>query len=327
MDSKIRNGIIAVIALHALAGVALLAAGAHSGAMLGLVGVAYLAGVKHSYDWDHIAAIDNTSRKFAAQGRYEPAVGLAFSLGHSSVVMLACVLVAFGANAVRSAFDEGTTANLVLGVTGASVAAIFLLLMGFFNLGAFGSTLKMARRIRGGYEPTAEDLEPKGLMSRLLSAPLRTVRSPLHLYSVGFLFGLGFDTASTIGLLVVTGSAALAGVPPLSLMAMPLAFTAAMTLCDGANGVAMTRLYARALSEPARRITFNLVVTGLSAASALFVSTLIVAEIARGAWGWSDPVTRSLAGVDLGHAGLMLVAAFLAVWAVAAVRERALQRA
>lgn len=322
MSTRIRNGIIVVIALHALAGIALIAAGPHSGAILGLAGIAYLAGVKHSYDWDHIAAIDNTSRKFAAHGRYEPTLGLAFSLGHSSVVMVASALVAFGAHAVRDAFDEGTTANFVLGLIGASVAAIFLLLMGLFNLGAFRSTLRVSRRMREGHEPSAEDLEPKGLVSRALSAPLRAVRRPLHLYGVGFLFGLGFDTASTIGLLVITGTAALAGAPPFALLAMPLAFTAAMTLCDGANGLAMTKLYARALAEPAKRIVLNLIITGVSAVSALFVSALISAEIAQTVWSWDDPVTRTLAGIDLGHAGLALVAVFLAIWAIAAIRER-----
>lgn len=326
MTHRIRNGLIVVISLHALTVLALIVAQAHSGALLGLVGVAYLAGVKHSYDWDHIAAIDNTSRKFAAQGKYEPAVGLAFSLGHSSVVMLASVLVIFGANAVRGAFDEGTTANFVLGMIGASVAATFLLVIGLFNLGAFRSTLQISRRVRAGYRPTVEDLEPRGLVSRLLAAPLRAVRRPIHLYGIGFLFGLGFDTASTIGLLVITGTAALAGVPPLALLAMPLAFTAAMTLCDGANGLAMTRMYAHALSEPAKRIAFNLVVTGLSAVSALFVSALILAEIAQSTWGWTDPVTRALSNIDLGHAGLVLIGTFLMVWAIAALQERTSSR-
>ena len=314
----------AVGILH-LAAVVLLAAGtAASGQPLafGLVLTAYLAGIKHSYDWDHIAAIDNSTRKFVAQRQDPTSVGFAFSLGHSSVVILAGALVVSGVSLVGRFMTEGSTGNLVLGLIGSGVSGLFLLAMGIFNGSAFLGAARSYRRVRGGGTVLPEELEAKGFVARLMARPLSRVRRPRNVYVIGFLFGLGFDTATTIGLLVMTTAASLAGVSPAALLALPLAFTAAMTLCDTANGVAMMRMYRSAIHDPLRKLGFNAVITGLSALSALFVAGIPLAGFCNAAFGLQDPLTAWLGGIDLGDAGLLLVAAFLALWAAATLRAR-----
>jgi nickel/cobalt transporter (NiCoT) family protein len=314
----------AVAVLHAAAVVLLLAgtAGAGQPLALGLVLAAYVAGIKHSYDWDHIAAIDNSTRKFVAQRRDPVSVGFAFSLGHSSVVILAGVLVVSGATLVGRLMEEGTTGNLLLGLIGSGVSGLFLLMMGIFNGSAFLQAAQLYRSARTGASISVEDLEAKGFVARLLAKPLSRVQHPRNIYVIGFLFGLGFDTATTIGLLVMTTAASLAGVSPLALMALPFAFAAAMTMCDSLNGVAMMRMYKSAIHDPSRKLGFNAVVTGISALSALFISVITLGGFFNAAFGLGDPVTAWLASIDLGDAGLLLVAVLLSVWGVSALRGR-----
>ncbi|UKA54787.1 nickel transporter [Arthrobacter sp. FW305-BF8] len=314
----------AVGILHLAAVVLLVAGTAASGQPLafGLVLTAYLAGIKHSYDWDHIAAIDNSTRKFVAQRQDPTSVGFAFSLGHSSVVILAGALVVSGVSLVGRFMTEGSTGNLVLGLIGSGVSGLFLLAMGLFNGSAFLGAARHYRRVRGGGTVLPEDLEAKGFVARLLARPLSKVRRPRNVYVIGFLFGLGFDTATTIGLLVMTTAASLAGVSPVALLALPLAFTAAMTLCDTTNGVAMMRMYKSAIHDPLRKLGFNAVITGLSALSALFVAVITLGGFLNAAFGLKDPLTAWLGAIDLGDAGLLLVAAFLALWGAASLRGR-----
>ncbi len=314
----------AVAALH-VAAVGLLVAGAAGGGQplaLGLVLTAYLAGVKHSYDWDHLAAIDNSTRKFVAQRQDPVSVGFAFSLGHSSVVILAGVLVVAGASMVGQFIDDGSAGNLVLGLIGSGVSGLFLLAMGLFNGSAFVRTARLYRSSRSGVAIDPRDLEAKGFVARLLARPLSRVRRPRNIYVIGFLFGLGFDTATTIGLLVMTTAASLAGVSPLALIALPLAFAAAMTLCDSLNGVAMMRMYRSALDDPRRKLGFNAAVTGISALSALFIAVITLGGFFNVAFGLHDPLTGWLGAIDLGDAGLLLIALLLAVWGAASLPRR-----
>jgi high-affinity nickel-transport protein len=314
----------AVGILHLAALVLLVAGTAASGQplALGLVLTAYLAGIKHSYDWDHIAAIDNSTRKFVAQRQDPTSVGFAFSLGHSSVVILAGALVVSGVSLVGSFMTEGSTGNLVLGLIGSGVSGLFLLAMGLFNGSAFLGATRSYRRVRGGGTVLPGELEAKGFVARLMARPLSKVRRPRNVYVIGFLFGLGFDTATTIGLLVMTTAASLAGVSPVALLALPLAFTAAMTLCDTTNGVAMMRMYKSAIHDPLRKLGFNALITGLSALSALFVAVLTLVGFCNAAFGLKDPLSGWLGAIDLGDAGLLLVAGFLALWGVATLRGR-----
>ena len=319
----------AVAALHAAAVVLLLAGGAGNAGGTGapaltggLVLTAYLAGVKHSYDCDHLAAIDNSTRKFVASRQDPVSVGFAFSLGHSSVVTLAGVLVIAGAAAIGEFMQDGSTGNLVLGLIGSGVSGLFLLAMGLFNGSAFARSAQAYRRTRSGASIDPQDLQPTGLVARLLARPLASVRRPRNIYVIGFLFGLGFDTATTIGLLMMTTAASLAGVPPIALLALPLAFTAAMTLCDSLNGMAMMRMYRSALDDPQRKLGFNALVTGISAVSALFIAVITLGGFVNAAFALDDPLTVWLGSVDLGDAGLLLVALLLAVWGAAALKVR-----
>ncbi|MBT2514979.1 HoxN/HupN/NixA family nickel/cobalt transporter [Arthrobacter sp. ISL-30] len=311
-----------VAALHCAAVVLLLVGTASQPLALGLVLTAYLAGVKHSYDWDHIAAIDNSTRKFVAQGKQPVSVGFAFSLGHSSVVVLAGILVVSGATVVGRFMEEGSTSNLVLGLVGSAVSGLFLLAMGIFNGSAFLRAARLYGTARAGGTIDVDDLEAKGVIARLLARPLARVQRPRNIYVIGFLFGLGFDTATTIGLLVMTTAASLAGVSPLALLALPLAFTAAMTLCDSLNGVAMLNMYRSAITDPRRKLGFNAVVTGVSAFSALFIAAITLGGFVNSAFRLEDPVTAWLGSIDLGDAGLLLVGVLLAVWGVASLRGK-----
>ncbi|MFY9637102.1 MAG: nickel transporter [Cellulosimicrobium cellulans] len=315
----------AVAALH-FAAVVLLFGGTAGGGQplaLGLILTAYLAGVKHSYDWDHLAAIDNSTRKFVAQRQDPVSVGFAFSLGHSSVVILAGVLVVAGASTVGQFMEDGSAGNLVLGLVGSGVSGLFLLAMGLFNGSAFVRVTHAYRSSKGGGRIDAADLESHGFVAQLLAKPLSRVRRPRNIYVIGFLFGLGFDTATTIGLLVMTTAASLAGVSPLALIALPLAFTAAMTLCDSLNGVAMMRMYRSALDDPRRRLGFNAAVTGISALSALFIAAITLGGFVNTAFGLQDPLTAWLGAIDLGDAGLLLIALLLAVWGAASLKRSA----
>ena len=313
-----------VAGLHVAVFVLLLAGSATAAQplALGLVMTAYLAGIKHSYDWDHLAAIDNSTRKFVAQHKDPVSVGFAFSLGHSSVVTLAGLLLVAGATSIGQFMEDGTVENKVLGLIGSAVSGLFLLAMGLYNGSAFLRASQVYRNVRAGGELRADDLEAKGLIARLLAKPLSKVERPRNIYVIGFLFGLGFDTATTIGLLVITTTASLAGVSPLALMALPLAFTAAMTLCDSANGVAMMKMYKSAIQNPQRKLGFNAAITGISAVSALFISVITLTGFVNAAFELEDPVSALLGGVDLGDAGLILVGLLALVWALSTLRSR-----
>lgn len=316
---RVRVGctLAAVAALHVLAAGLLsttLAPGAEPLA-LGVVLTAYAAGMKHSYDWDHISAIDNSTRKFVSEGMNPASVGFAFSLGHSLVVTLAGIMVVAGAQFVSGAFEEGSSANHVLGLIGAGVSGVYLLVLGLYNASISVGLLRAASRGGVTVRGHRHDLDGNwGLVSRLLRKPLQRVRRPRDIFVLGFLFGLGFDTATTIGLLLLTVSASLAGVPAFALLGLPVAFTAAMTLCDTLNGLGMMKLYSSALTETGTRRRFNATVTLISAVSALFIAAITLGGFLHDLLGLEDPMTAALADVDLGQAGLALIAVFGLVW-------------
>lgn len=292
----------------------------------GLVATAYLTGVRHSYDWDHIATIDNSTRRFVAQGKEPASIGLAFSLGHSSVVMVAGTLVVAGAAFVSTLIQDGTRANTVLGLVGGTVSGLFLLVMGGYNAAASHRSWSVRRRARRGEAVSAGDLEAQGLISRALAKPLSRVESSRHVYTLGFLFGLGFDTASTMSLLILTTSASVAGVSGWTLLSLPFFFASGMCLCDSLNGFAVVRMYRSAWQDPVRKLGFNAVITGISAFSALFVSVITIGGVLHQVFDLHDPLTTGLAAVDLGHAGLLLIGVMFAVWGSAALVWRSTRR-
>ncbi|MFE7423325.1 HoxN/HupN/NixA family nickel/cobalt transporter [Rhodococcus sp. NPDC057529] len=310
-----------VVALHVLA-LGLLGLGAVEGTAplaAGLVTTAYLTGVRHSYDWDHIATIDNSTRRFVAQGKQPTSVGLAFSLGHSSVVMVAGTLVVAGAGFVSSLLQDGTAAHTTLGLVGGTMSGLFLLVMGGYNTAACHRSWSLRRRVQQGQSLSPGDLETRGLVSRVLAKPLSRVRSPRHIYTLGFLFGLGFDTASTISLLILTASASMVGVSGWTLLSLPFFFAAGMCLCDTLNGLAVLKMYRSAWQDPTRKLGFNTVITGISAFSALFISVITIGGVLHHGLDLHNPLTSWLATIDLGHAGLLLIGIIFVAWGLAAL--------
>jgi high-affinity nickel-transport protein len=236
------------------------------------------------------------------------------------------VLVVAGAAFMSSLLQEGTAANTVLALVGGSVSGGFLLLIGCFNAAAARRAWTLRARAHAGAALEPHQLEAQGLLTRLLARPLSRLVTPRGMYVLGFLFGLGFDTASTMSLLILTASASLSGVSAWTLASLPFFFAAGMCLCDSLNGFAVLRLYRTAWQDPARKLGFNAAVTGASAVSALFIAAITIGGVAHRGLGLHDPLTTWLAGVDLGEAGLALVALMLAFWGVAALLERARRR-
>jgi len=324
---RVGAALATVATLHVI-GLGLLAyavLGGGAGAVpVGVAAFAYLRGLVRSFDFDHISMIDNSTRKLVAEGRTPAAVGLAFSLGHSSVVVATGVLLVAGAGFVRVALDPSSGAARVLGLVGLSVSGLYLLLVAVANLAAFGQAWRLRQALRAdpGLEVPPDALTPRGPAARLMTAPLARVRHAWHVYVVGVLFSLGFDTASQIGLLMLTASAALAGAPAASLLCLPFLFTAAMTLGDTGNGLMMLRLYRRAERDPARMVGYNLLVTGVSILSGLLVAVLAAATLLTEEAGWRTGALQALAGVDTSYAGYLLVGFFAVIGTVAALLWR-----
>ena len=272
-----------IIALH-LIGLGLLSIGVISGAAgavtVAVAAVAYFRGLLHSYDFDHVSMIDNSTRKFVTEGRNPASVGLAFSAGHSTVVIVSGILVIAGAGVVRTALDENSGVARALGIIGLSVSGLYLTLVAIANLATFVQALRLKRALAADprLEIPPDALTPRGPAARMMTAPLKRIRHPRHVYLIGFLFSLGFDTSSQIGLLILTAGAALAGAPAISLLCLPILFTAAMTLGDTLNGLMMLRMYASAHEDPKRKINYNLLVTGVGIVSGLVVGSIAEAN-------------------------------------------------
>ncbi|MBB1517023.1 HoxN/HupN/NixA family nickel/cobalt transporter [Tessaracoccus sp. MC1679] len=312
-----RATVSVVASLHAL-GLALLALGVASGGA-GLVAsavVAYALGLRHAVDADHIAMIDNSTRKFVAEGRRSAAVGLAFSAGHSTVVLVAAALVIAGTGWIGSTIDEDSVTRHWLGVVGAGVAATYLAAIAVTNL----PVLARAWADLGRAGPAGPGVH--GGVSRVLLAPLARVRQPWHVYGFGLLFGLGFDTASSVAVLVLAVGLP-AGTAPLVLLSLPLLFAAAMTLGDSLNGFLMLKMYSSA--QHRKRARYNVVITAVSIAAAVAISLITFAGLASDL-GVRLPAIDALAGVDTDWAGIGLLVFFalIGVGAAAAVRWRSL---
>jgi nickel/cobalt transporter (NiCoT) family protein len=309
----------AVIGVLHVVGLGLLTVGVltdRAGAItIGLAALAYFRGLVHSFDFDHVSMIDNSTRKFVAEGRNPASVGLAFSAGHSTVVILTGIGVIAGAGFVRTALEEESGAARVLGIIGLSVSGLYLLLVAIANLAAFLQAWRLRRALKEdpALQVPPEALTPRGPAARIMTAPLRRVKHPRHIYVIGFLFSLGFDTSSQIGLLVLTAGAALAGAPALTLLCLPLLFTAAMTLGDTCNGLMMLKMYRSAQDSPARKINYNLLITGVGIVSALIVGTIAAATLLTEEAGLDLGVLSAAASLDTAYAGYLLAALFAVV--------------
>ncbi|HVV08008.1 HoxN/HupN/NixA family nickel/cobalt transporter [Amycolatopsis sp.] len=288
------------------------------GAGLGVT--AYTLGLRHAFDADHIAAIDNTTRKLMADGRSPVSVGFWFALGHSTVVLVLAVLVAAGAHTVATLTSDGSGTHEVLGVVGTGVSGLFLYLIGVLNLVALVGITRVWRSLRRGEFDEAElekHLARRGFFTRFLGKVTRAVTRPGQMYPVGLLFGVGFDTATEVTLLVLAGAGAAGGLPWYAVVVLPLLFAAGMSLLDTLDGVFMSLAYQWAFARPLRKVYYNITITGLSVAVAMIIGSIELVSLLHDDLGLADPVTSWIAGLDLNNVGFVIVGLFVLVWAIA----------
>src|SRR5688572_26950628 len=282
---------------------------------------AYMLGVRHAFDADHIASIDNTTRKLVGEGRSAVSTGFWFSLGHSSVVFAASLLLVAGVRSVADVVqDEESGVGQTLALVGTLVAGSFLVLIGLMNLAAAIGIARVFRQMRTGQFDEAElerHLHNRGFLARLLSRVTRRVSKPWHLYPVGLLMGLGFDTATQVALLVLAAGSAAFVLPWYAIMVLPVLFAAGMTLFDTADGVLMTRAYGWAFLKPVRKVFYNLTITVLSVTVALVIGALVLVGLLVERFSIDAGPLVWLASLDLSFVGFAIVALFVVTWGVA----------
>lgn len=330
-DRRSLAGMATFVALLHLAGfgvlVFLVAPAHYSLGATGVFGIgigvlAYTLGLRHAFDADHIAAIDNTTRKLLADGGRKPlSVGFWFSLGHSTVVFGLTFLLGVGVRALAGQVgDDSSVLHAVTGVVGSSVSGVFLWIIGLVNLGVLVGIVGVFRRMRRGEYDEAEleeHLAKRGVMNRFLGGLTRAVRRPWHIYPIGFLFGLGFDTATEVTLLVLAGGAAAFALPFYAVLVLPVLFAAGMSLLDTVDGVFMNVAYGWAFARPVRKVYYNITITGLSVAVALVIGTIELVGVLVQETGTTSGPLVAIADVPLDDAGYGIVGLFVVAWLVA----------
>ncbi len=329
-SERIRLVIMAmvVVGLLAVGGLLLLAASGHhyriSKTEVFGVGTGILAltlGIRHAFDADHIAAIDNTTRKLMAEGRRPLSVGFYFSLGHSTVVLVLTVLLAAGVRGLGSALnDRSSSLHQVTSVVGTLVSGTFLYAIAALNVVILVAIVAAMRELRSGRydeEEVERRLAERGFMNRILAPVARRVDEPWKMYPLGLLFGLGFDTATEVGLLVVSGTAVAGGLPFWAILSLPLLFAGGMSLFDTIDGCFMNFAYGWALSTPARKIYYNLVITIVSVAVAVVIGTIEILSLLGSELHLGGPLVGAASSIDLNVLGFVVVGVFVATWLVA----------
>lgn len=303
-------------------------------ALVGLGFAAYLFGLRHAFDIDHIAAIDDTVRYMLYKGRRPLGVGFFFSLGHSSVVLVLSLAITLAAPAVTQKIPQ---LQSIGGIIGATVSGVFLWIAGILNLLVLLDLLNVWQRSRSGthsHESLEESLARRGLLNRLLGGRFtRLMNHSWQMYPLGLLFGLGFDTASEIGLLAMTAGASAGSLPILAVLALPILFAAGMTLMDTTDGVLMSKAYDWALLNPIRRIFYNAATTGLSAGIALLIGSVELLQALVRELGLRGGLYDTIDQLDFGVLGYVVAGLFLlawggsvAVWKLAGLGDRADRR-
>ncbi|HKB33257.1 MAG TPA: HoxN/HupN/NixA family nickel/cobalt transporter [Candidatus Dormibacteraeota bacterium] len=308
--------------LHVAGWGLLFAAAAGQPTILALGGLAYTFGLRHAFDADHISAIDNTTRKLLQDGRKPVGVGFFFSLGHSTVVFIIAAALGLAVKwIVDGVAGNGGQLRSVGGMLGTVVSGGFLVLIGVLNLVILLDIVRVYRRLKaGGYDDKSLelDLTAGGVMSRIFGRLFRVIRHSWQMYPIGFLFGLGFDTASEVAILAISAGAAAKGLPFVAVIALPLIFAAGMSLMDTADGAFMAKAYSWAFTSPIRKVFYNLTMTSLSVFVALFIGGMELMQALIRAFGLKGGMFGAIAGFDLvGRAGYLIVAAFVVAWAAA----------
>ncbi|WLW49869.1 HoxN/HupN/NixA family nickel/cobalt transporter [Streptomyces sp. YU58] len=288
---------------------------------IGIGVTAYTLGMRHAFDADHIAAIDNTTRKLMSEGQRPLSVGFWFSLGHSSVVFVLALLLSLGVKTLAGPVrDDGSRLHDVTGLIGTTVSGTFLYIIAAINLVILAGIWKVFRQMRSGHYDEAaleEQLNNRGFMNRLLGRVMKSITKSWQMYPLGLLFGLGFDTATEIALLVLAGSGAASGLPWYAILCLPVLFAAGMSLLDTIDGTFMNFAYGWAFSKPVRKVYYNLTITGLSVAVALLIGTVELLGLLAERLDLHGPFWDWIAGLDLNILGFVIVGLFFATWIVA----------
>src|SRR6478752_4700563 len=305
--TRLGGMVAAVVGLHVAGWVMLAAAlGGHYQISkttvfgVGTGALAYTLGMRHAFDADHIAAIDNTTRKLVSEGKRPLSVGFFFSLGHSSVVFVLAVLLNFGIRGLdKQVRNDNSGLHTITGLAG---------------------TIRVFREMRSGRyndEELEEQLNKRGLMNRFLGPLARRVDTPWKIYPIGFLFGLGFDTATEIALLVLAGTAVAGGLPFYAILSLPILFAAGMSLFDTADGCFMNFAYDWAFAKPVRKVYYNLTITGLSVFVAVFIGAIELLGLLSQNAHLNGSFWSFLAGFNINTAGFVIVGVFVVTWIVA----------
>ncbi|MGA8534224.1 MAG: HoxN/HupN/NixA family nickel/cobalt transporter [Candidatus Tumulicola sp.] len=293
--------------------------------LLGTALLAYTFGLRHAVDADHISAIDNVTRKLMQERKRPVAVGFYFSLGHSTVVVGLSVAIAFAAVFVKHGLPALENAGALIGT---SVSAGFLLLIAAINAVVLADIFRVFKRARTGQgycDRGVDDLlDQRGLMGRFFRPLLKVVDCSWKMYPIGLLFGLGFDTATEVGLLGIAAVEAGKGMPVYDILIFPLLFTAGMSLLDTTDGILMLGAYGWAFVKPARKLYYNMVITLISVLVALVVGGIEVANVIVGRFNLSGGpwnLVRAL-GENFGTLGFVIVGIFIAGWAISTIVYR-----
>ncbi|MGV1757532.1 HoxN/HupN/NixA family nickel/cobalt transporter [Rhizobium sp. A22-96] len=294
--------------------------------LLGIAFLAYMFGLRHAFDADHIAAIDNVVRKLIQEKKQPYAVGFFFSLGHSSIVLIASILIAATAAAMQSQLDSF---HDVGGVIGTTVSAVFLLLIGIANLFVLKGVWSAFKRARRGERIADEDLDTLlaggGLLARIFRPMFKVVTRSWHMYPIGFLFGLGFDTATEIGLLGISAAQAAQGMSFWTILVFPALFTAGMSLMDTLDSTLMTGAYGWAFVKPIRKLWYNMTITAASVVVAIFIGGIEALGLISDKLGLEGGFWRFIGELNdnLANFGFAVVGIFLLSWLISTVLYKA----
>jgi len=286
---------------------------------LGIGATAYVLGMRHAFDADHIAAIDNTTRRLMSRDQRPTSVGFWFALGHSTIVFALALVIALGARALPNQLLNGhSSAHGVLVLIGTGVSSLFLYAIASLNITALAGVWRLLGRLRGGeYDEEAlnAQLDSRGVISRVVQRVGGPVEKPWHMYLVGLLFGLGFDTATEVALLVVAGTGSASGLPWYAILCLPVLFAAGMSLLDTVDGTFMNFAYGWSLSQPVRKVYYNLTITGLSIAVAVTIGTVELLGLVHDRLGLDHGLWSWVASLNLNTVGFLIVGLFLLTWA------------
>jgi nickel/cobalt transporter (NiCoT) family protein len=290
--------------------------------LLGTAFLAYTLGLRHAVDPDHIAAIDNVTRKLMQEGKRPISAGFFFALGHSTVVIIASLLVALSVGALQAKFAWFRAVGSTIGT---GVSAIFLLVIALINIAILVSVYRALTVIRHGGN-VAEDalhdlLSRRGLFTRMLRSLFAVVGRSWHMYPLGLLFGLGFDTASEVALLGISASQGSAGLPIWSILIFPALFTAGMSLVDTADGILMVKVYGWAFLKPIRKLYYNLVMTLISIAVALLIGGMEAFVLFADKFGAEGRLRSFIeqANGNFGTLGYLIIGVFVVAWSTSAL--------